>query len=137
MSQFEVMLQCEDEEQRLLVSSFVNSLIVDIKRVVKIQPLYFLNVAYQKALNYEKYLRVILMCVPFSLDTRPSHPSTFPRSHSSTQPVNSASPSGSTPSASSTSLAKITLASSSACLFTSQIECHYCHVKGHIVSRCP
>ena len=52
--------------------------------------------------------------------------------------VNTASPSGFTPNAFSTSLAKtathlcLVLA-----LLHSKIECHYCHAKGHITSRCP
>ena len=63
---------------------------------------------------------------------------TFPRSTSSTQHVSPIPPLGSTPSAHSTSLVKNTpLASSSTRLFTSQIECHYCHARGHIASHCP
>jgi len=47
-------------------------------------------------------------------------------------------PSRSTLSAFSTILAKTTtLASSSALPFASQIECHYCHSKGHVDSRYP
>jgi len=52
----------------------------------KVYPLYFLDIAYQKALNYEKYLRVFPKHVPFSLYTHPSH--------SNTQPDNIASPLG-------------------------------------------
>ena len=86
MSQFEaLMLRYEiDEEQRLLVYGFVNDLRADIKREVKVHPLYSLDAAYQKVLDYEKYLRVILACVSFNPDIRPSRSSIFLRSHSST-----------------------------------------------------
>ena len=136
MSQFEVlMLRCEfDEEQRLLVSRFVNGLKVYIKQV-KVHPLYSLDVTYKKALDCEKYFCVIPRHVPFNLDTRPSCPSIFPRSHLSTQPINTTSPLGSTPSASSTSMVKTTIpASSSARPVTSQIKCYNCHAKDHITS---
>ena len=61
MSEFEaLMLQCEvDKEQRILVSRFVNCLRADIKREIKVHPLYSLNIAYQKAFDYEKDLRVV------------------------------------------------------------------------------
>jgi len=54
ISQFEVlMLRCEvDEEQRLLVSKFVNGLRAYIKQEVKVHTLYSLSVAYKKALDY-------------------------------------------------------------------------------------
>ena len=92
----------------------------------------------KKPWTYEKYLRGVPRHVPFNPYTRSSRPSTFLRSHPSTQPANTTSPLGSIPSASSTNLAKTTTrASSSARSFTSQIECHHCHAKGHIASRCP
>jgi len=120
------------------VFRFVTSLRADIKHEVKVHPLYFLDVAYQKALDYKKYLCIIPRHILFNPYTRPSHPSTFPRSHPSTQPINTTLPSGSTFGASFTSLAKTTLhISSSDRLFTTQIECHYYHAKGYIVSRCP
>ena len=76
------MLRCEvDEEKKLFVLSFVIGLRENIKREVKAHPLYSLNVAYQKGLDYEKYLRVVLRRVPFNPDIHPSRPRTFPRSH--------------------------------------------------------
>ena len=53
MSQFEaLMLQYEvDEKRRLLMSRFVNDLRLDIKCEVKVLPLYFLDVTYQKNLK--------------------------------------------------------------------------------------
>ena len=126
-----------NEKQILFLFRFVNGLRADIKCEVKVYRLYSLDVAYQKALEYEKYFRIIPRCVHFNSDTHPSHPSTFPRSHP-TKPVNTASPLRSTPGASSTNLAKIkTPASPSAHHFTSQIKCYHCHVKGHIASHCP
>ena len=139
MSRFEaLMLWCEvDEDQSLLESIFINSLREYIKREAKVYPLFSLDVAYQKVLDYEKYLRITPRYIPFNLDTLSSLPITFLRSHPSIQPINTALPSRSTPNASSTSLAKTTTpASSSACPFTSQIECQHCHAKGYIASRC-
>ena len=52
MSKFEVLIRCEvDEEQKLLVSMFVNDLRAYIKREVKTHSLYYLDVAYQKSLR--------------------------------------------------------------------------------------
>ena len=76
-------------------------------------------------------------CFLFNSNTHPNRPSIFPRSHLSTQTVNIASPSGSTPSASSAILVKTTIpASSSGLPFTSHIECYYYHAKGYIASHC-
>ena len=120
------------------MSSLVNRLRANIKHKVKIHPLYSLDVAYKKALDYEKFLPVVPRRAPFNLDTRLSLPNTFSRSHPSTQLVDTTSPSSSSPSISSTSLAKTTTpASSSVHTFTSQIECHYYHAKSHIASCCP
>jgi len=41
------------------VSKFVSGLRADVKREVKIHPLYSLDVAYKKTLDYEKYLSVV------------------------------------------------------------------------------
>ena len=69
------------KRKKLFVLSFVIGLKANIKREVKAHPLYSLNVAYQKGLDYEKYLRVVLWRVPFNPHIHPSHPRTFPRSH--------------------------------------------------------
>ena len=60
-SQFESLkLRCEvDEEQRLLVSRFENDLRADIKRELKLQLPYSLDITYHKNLDYEKYLCAI------------------------------------------------------------------------------
>jgi len=59
------------------MSRFFNGLRADTKREVKVHPLYSVDVAYQKTLDYKKYLRVIPKRVPFNLDTHPSRPNTF------------------------------------------------------------
>ena len=71
-----------------------HSLRADIKREVKVHLFYSLDVTYHKVLDYEKYLRVVLMHVPFSPDTHPSRPITLPRSHPNNKPVNTISPLG-------------------------------------------
>ena len=127
-----------DEEQRLIVSRFVNGLRAYIKLELKLQLPYSLDIAYQKALNYEKYFLVVLRRISFTLDTWLSRLGTFPRSTSNTQIVIPIPPLGFAPSAPFTSLVRKTSPiSSSTYPFTSQIECHHYHVKGHIAFRCP
>jgi len=131
------MLRCEvDEEKKLFVLSFVIGLRANFKREVKAHPLYSLNVAYQKGLDYEKYLRVVLRRVPFNLDIHPSRPRTFPRSH--LVPNLSTLHHHYDLLFSSTRLAKITIpVSSSTRPFTSQIDCYHCHATSHIICHCP
>ncbi|EXB94187.1 hypothetical protein L484_007850 [Morus notabilis] len=110
MSKFEdLMLRCQvDDEQRVLVTRFVNGLRADIRREPSFKPYGY---SFQQ-------------------------PSTLVGPNTSTQPSTNQPPSGS--SAPSTNPAKNTLATpSSSRTFSSQIECHHCHAKGQIVSRCP
>lgn len=85
-SQFEQLkLQYKvDEEQRLLLSRFMNDLRANIKHELKLQLSYSLDIAYKKTLDYEKYLRTIPRHSSFTPDTRSSCSDTFPRSSPNT-----------------------------------------------------
>ena len=66
------------------MSRFVNGLVAYIEHEVKLLLPYSFDLEYQKALNCEKYLRIVHRWPSFNLDTRPSRLGTFPKSNPST-----------------------------------------------------
>lgn len=78
----ELLLRCQvDEEQPVLVTTFVNGLRADIRREVQVHNLFDLDSAYQKALDYEKYLRYVPRRFSPNMDTSPNRHATLPQTN--------------------------------------------------------
>lgn len=123
---FEELLRSDiNEEPRLTVSRFINGLRTEIKREVIVHSPDSLKDAYHKALEFEKYLQ--------SFSRRRAPVTTFDpclNHHTPPAKVNT----GTQPDLPQpTTIAHPTNPSTQ----NLQIECHPCHAKGHIASRCP
>ncbi|PON81952.1 Zinc finger, CCHC-type [Trema orientale] len=130
----EFTIRCGIREQpSYIVSRFINGLRPDIRSGVLLHPHHPLEETYQKALEVEEYLRTFTSSQGFSATPRPSYsPLALPPISQSTSGTTSISasvkPHWNKPNAYTPSNSRP---------LGSQIECHNCHGKGHIASRCP
>ena len=138
MSVFDdLLIRCNiKEEPDVTVARFLNGLKFEVKRVVSIHNPDTLEDAYSKALEAEKYLHPYPSRRPPSdlRQTRPTPPE-------GSQPFNYRGVNASTPNAPLDSRPFIprdrTGLPSLVRPHNPNIECHHCHAKGHIASRCP